>query len=482
MATGDVSNFNAAVDALVQRGWLRHAFMDPLLPLERFGIAADRKPIQVEIGNTTTDTRPSFLPPKPTSVDPSQATGMDNGMVPDQYGIEQITLTLERFEGTQDHNVRTDPLGAIKQFPQKVRAMIQQGKSSVDVWKRDMMLGGSVPYQRSVATPQGVFRSVFGYLSGTTIVTAATNNSVTCTVDDASGFDTVLVNGKPTAVSAGNPLPLLKNGLQIANVTGVVYDGYANGRWGTSMRRLSGVSPAGGASGTLTLDTAVTFASGDVITTPNAPLILRPNAKAHFSQLTSSDTLTASLFNQATAYLGDNSVPHAEEDWYIALGDRTGFAQLKADPDMKGYAQTRINSDYVRKGELDMIMGAALLPTTNAPYNPKNGTMSVNVRRIVIIGAGVQRIGPAMANERYAAIARTANGLIEQTPNFWKTYDDDIVFNIRGPQDRQGETASLSWNVLNSAANPTDYGASSQITDTWSNAALKRAVVLEFAA
>src|SRR5487761_2050648 len=192
MATGDVSNFNAAVDALVQRGWLRHAFMDPLLPKERFGIAADRKPIQVEIGNTTTDTRPSFLPPKPTSVDPSQTTGMDNGMTPDQYGIEQITLTLERFEGTQDHNIRTDPIGAIKQFPHKVRAMLQQAKSSMDVWKRDMILGGNVPYMRSIATPQGVFRSVFGYLSGTTVVTAATVASTTCTVDDASGFDIVL--------------------------------------------------------------------------------------------------------------------------------------------------------------------------------------------------------------------------------------------------------------------------------------------------
>lgn len=482
MATGDVSNFNAAVDALVQRGWLSHAFMDPLLPKERFGIAAERKPIQVEVGNTVTDTRPSFLPPKPTSVDPSQANGNDNGMVPDQYGIEQITLMLERFEGTQDHNVRTDPIGAIKQFPQKVRAMMQQSKSSIDVWKRDMLLGGNVPNLRSNANPQGAFRSVFGYLSGTTIVTAGTSSSTTCTVDDASGFDTVLVNGKPTAVSSSNPLPLLKAGVQIANITGVAYDGFSGGKWGTSMRRVGGVSIACGASGTLTLDTAVSFTSGDVITTPNAPLILRPNSKAHFSQLTSSDTLTARLFDEATSYLGDNSVPFAEDDFYIALGDKTGFSQLKADPDMKGYAQTRIASNYVRKGELDMVMGAALLPTTNAPFQPKNGSMSVAVRRIVIIGGGVQRIGPAAANEHYAAIARTANGLIEQTPNHWKCYDDDIVYNIRGPQDRQGETVSLSWNALNSASNPTDYGASSQITDTWSNAALKRAVVLEFAA
>ncbi len=164
-----------------------------------------------------------------------------------------------------------------------------------------------------------------------------------------------------------------------------------------------------------------------------------------------------------------------------ALGDETGFSQLYADPEMQNYSRTRIKSRYVTNRELDLLMGAASLPTTNAPYQPKQGTMSVGVRRIVIIGAGVQRVGPAEANEHYAAIARTANGLVEQTPNHWKAYDDDIVFNIRGPQDRQGETVSLSWNSLNSASNPTDYGASSQITDTWSNAALKRAVVLEFA-
>lgn len=479
--TGDVSNFNAAVDALVQRGWLRHAFMDRLLPKERFGIAAERKPIQCEVGNTVTDTRPSFLPPKPTSVDPSQTTGMDNGMVPDQYGIEQITLMLERHEGTQDHNIRTDPLGVVKQIPTKVRNMLQQAKSSVDVWKRDMMLGGNVPYMRSVTNPQGAFRSVFGYLSGTTIVTAATTTSNTCHVDDASGFDTVLVNGKPTPVSSTNPLPLLKNGVQIANITGVAYDPYAAGKWGSSMRRWSGVSIACGASANLTFDTAVSFNAGDVITTPNAPLILRPNGKAHYSQLTSSDTLTASLFRQATAYLEDNSVPHAEDEYYIALGDQTGFAQLWNDQEMQSYSRTRLKSRYVENRELDYVMGAALLPTTNAPYQPKQGTMSVGVRRIVIIGGGVQRIGPAAANEHYAAIARTANGLIEQTPNHWKAYDDDIVFNIRGPLDRQGETPSFSWNSMNSASNPTDYGASSQITDTWSNAALKRAVVLEFA-
>lgn len=480
--TGDVSNFNAAVDALVQRGFLKRAFEDPLLPKERFGIAADRQPIQAQVGNTITDSRPGFLPPKPTSVDPSQATGFDNGMTPDQYGIEQFTLRLERHEGTQDHNIRTDPIGAMKQFPHKVRAMLQQAKSSLDVFKRDMMLGGNVPYQRSQATPQGAFRSVFGYLSGTTIVTANTSSSTSCHVDDASGFDTVLVNGAPTAVSSTNPLPLLKNGVQIANVTGVAYDAYASGKWGSSMRRWSGSSIACGASATLTLDTAVSFTAGDVITTPNAPLILRPNGKAHFSQLTSSDTLTAALFRSATAYLEDNSVPHAEDEWYIALGDQTGFAQLFADPEMQSYSRTRLKSRYVENRELDYVMGAALLPTTNAPFQPKSGTMSVNVRRIVIIGGGVQRIGPAAANERYAAIARTANGLIEQTPGHWKGYDDDIVFNIRGPLDRQGETVSLSWNSLNSAANPTDYSASSQITDTWSNAALKRAVVLEFAA
>ena len=479
--TGDVSAFNAAVDALVQRGFLRRAFSDPLLPNERFGIVGERMPIDTQIGNTITDTRPGFLKPRSTSVDPSQATGLDNGMTPDQFPIEQFTLTLERHEGTQDQNIRTDPIGAIKKFPQNVRGMLQQAKSSIDDWKRDILMGGNIPYQASAALPQGKFRSIAGYCSGTTFVTAATTSATTCHVDDASMFDQVLVNGVPTAVSSTNPMPLLKNGVQIANITGVAFDGYSSGQWGTSLRRFKGAGLACGASATLTLDTAVSFSAGDVVSVPNAPLILRPNGKTHFSQLSSSDTLTAALFRSATAYLGDNSVPAFEEGLYLALGDRTSFSQLWADPEMQSYSRTKLESSYVRNAELDVIMDAMLLPTTNAPYQPKAGSMSVGVRRIVICGRDAQRIGPSKSNERYAQIARENDGLVEQTPNFWKGYDNDVVFNIRGPQDRQGETVSLSWNSLNSATNPTDSTANSATSASWSDAALKRAVVLEFA-
>lgn len=469
---GVVSQFPTAIGNMIQQGMLNRGFEDFIEPITGYGAAADLRPVPNHVGDTLTLTRPGLLAANPDPVDPSQATGLDNGMTPDQFGDEQYTITLELFNGASDIDIKTNPMGIVNRFTQVVKAKMVQAANAVDKYKRNCLFGGLVPSGRNPAATK------FGYLSGTTIALTVVTGT-TIVVEDVSGFQNVIVNGVLTPVSAGAPIPLFRNGSQIANVIGFTQHALAAN---LSKRQFVGLGNGGqGISGTLLLDTSVTTAVGDVLQAAFAPLIVRPNGKLHWSQLTASDHLLDANILDAVAYLRDNAIEPVYEDKYLCICDRTSVRQLFSDADFKQILQTRIDSPEFRNGHLAEGLGVVFKFTTNAPIQNISAQNAVAIRRPIILGRGALVDGPSEANETFAAINR--NGGIDEEKGIHYTEEHDgIVFALRPPIDRNGRVMSISYESIRGATVPTDLTAGTNVIGTGSNALIKRAVVLEVAA
>lgn len=482
----DVSQFPAQIADELQQGYLEKAYQPGLEPNEVYNLICDVLPVPNHTGDTLTRTKPGLLTSNEDPIDPSTAIGLQNGMVNEQYNNEQYTITMQLFNGTQSVDIKTMPMGIVSRFRHAVKACVKQSRQSVDKFRRNQLMGG-------LCISKGQLALTSGYLGGTTIALAATTLSTTVHVDDVSGFDFVLVNGTKQPVSAANPLPLLVNGVQIANVIGTALDttnpavnpktGAPIGNMGSSMRYLRGTSAAlasapnipiaaasgRGASGTLTLDTAVSFTQYEVMQSGFAPQIIYPNGKAHYSQLGNADLFSESVIADAVAYLRDAQVPPVVDDMYLCILDNTTWRQLYADQDFKQAFETRGSDPVYSRMRLASHLGVAFFMSTNAPYTPANGILSNPVRWPVIAGGGALVDAPSDVNA-------TFNNISEEEKKFIYTEEyDGIVTALRPPIDAQGRFMQISWESIRGIVVPTDLTANG-IVESAGDGYAKRAV------
>jgi len=467
----NVSQFPGPIANELQQGYLERAYQPGLEPNEVYNLACDRLDVPAHTGDTLTRTKPGLLTANEDPVDPSLATGLTNGMTNEQYANEQYTVTMELFNGTQTIDIKTSPMGILDRWRRVVKAGVKQSRQSVDRYRRNQLMGG-------LCVSKGGLKLVNGYLGGTTIVTTATTTSTTCHVDDASGFTFTLVNGDQVPVSGGAPLPLLKNGVQIANVIGFTLDttnalvnvktGAAVGNGGSSLRVMRGTNAAlassptvalgtnvsgRGASATLTLDTAVSFAAGDVVQSGFAPKIVYPNGKAHFSQLGNSDLFSEAAILDMVAYLRDAQVPPIIDDMYACVLDNTTWRQLYADQDFKQAFETRGGDPVYAKARLASHLGVAFFMSTNAPYTPAQAGLSNPVRWPVVFGQGALVDGISEINGMFADIND------EEKKFAYVSETDGICTAIRPPIDNNGRFVQVSWETIRGDVVPTDLTA-----------------------
>lgn len=485
--TDPVSQFPAQIGNELQQGYLERAYQPGLDPNEVYNLACEVLPVPAHTGDTITRTKPGLLTGNEDPADPSLATGLQNGMVNEQYANEQYTITMELFNGTQSIDIKTMPMGIVSRFRHAVKTSVKQSRQSIDKFRRNNLLGGLV-------VSKGQLKLVSGYAGGTTIATAATTSSTTVHVDDVSGFNFVIVNGDQVPVSAGAPLPLLKNGVQVANVIGYTLDTtnqLANPKWGTSigyggssLRVLRGTSAANfatpttpngqaasgrGASGTLTLDTAVSFAAGDVLQAGFAPQIIYPNGKAHFTQLGNSDIFSEACIADMVAYLRDANIPPIIDDLYLCVLDNTTWRQLYADQDFKQAFETRGDDPVYKRMRLAVHLGVAFFMSTNAPYTPAQTGLSNPVRWPVVLGQGALVDGISDINGMFANITD------EEKKFVYTEEHDGIVSAVRPPIDAQGRFCQISWESIRGITVPTDLTANG-IVETAGDGYAKRAV------
>lgn len=421
----------AGVRAIVQNGLLERAFRDALIPGFLYPQVADLEPISGGVGDTITKTRTGLITPSTTPL------GGATDPAPSTYGIEQFSLTIDQYAQSIDTNMLQSAISAASKYVKDVQTLGTGAGQSLNRVARNRLYGA--------------------YGGGTTFVPAGGSTNTTWVVDDASGFDKVLVNGVPTAVSVSAPL----------NVT---INGVANTVVGCNL-----------ATNTLTLGTTVAITTGWAVVASTTSYFVRPNARTSQWTLADTDVATMSLFRSAVARLRAMAVPTVD-GYYVAHIDSYTEAQLFNDADFKQALQGRVDSPVFRDLSIGRFGGIDWVRNIEAPTSTK--TLAAGAGRVVhrplVVGAGSLIAGPladmgSLLSET-SLDATAANGA---APAIEMVDAADTGLQValitRAPQDRLQQVVSTTYSWVGDFCVPSD-AVTSAVSDP---AFYKRGVVVE---
>src|ERR1700733_12723644 len=260
-----IQNFPAALQPIIQQGFLEREFEQALVSRLGYRACAEREEIAVGIGETLTKTRAGLKPTVTVPLVPSTNTNFDNGLTPTNWGVEQYTITINHYAATTDLNMVTSRVGLASQFLQNAYANGEQAARSLDELARNALFSA--------------------YFAGNTRVRVTLGGAGTSVaVDDIRGFQIAFVNGVQQSVSASNPLTVT-----------IGADAYTE--VGATADTTNVSTTSGGISGVLTLSGNVSVSdgtSGNTITAATASSIMRPSGRTNTSLIVAADTLVMS--------------------------------------------------------------------------------------------------------------------------------------------------------------------------------------------
>jgi hypothetical protein len=293
----------------------------------------------------------------------------------------------------------------------------------------------------------------------TRVRTTLASAAPTVAVDDVRGFQIVFVNGVQQSVSSSSPMTVTI-GSSVYSIVSVAVD-------------TTNVSTApNGQSGVLTLSGNASVSdgtAGNTVTAANGSTIVRPSQRSNTSLITASDTLTMSNLLDAVAKLRLNAVPEIDGAYNCYL-DPVSSRQLFADPDFKQLFQGATSANQVfKKGMTNDFLGLRFVPTTEAFVQQHPTLAGLMVRRPVICGQG------ALVEGDFAGMAAKdvapADSIV--------TMVDGIAMVTREAIDRLQQIIAQSWYWIGGFCAPSDTTTNSTTVPTATNAAYKRAVILE---
>jgi hypothetical protein len=435
-----IQNFPASLLPIIQQGFLEREFAQALRSRLGYRACADRVDIAVGIGETLIKTRAGLRPSVTTPLAPATNTNLDNGLTPSAWGVEQYTITINHYAATTDLNMVTERVGLASQFLQNAYVNGEQAARSLDELGRNALFAA--------------------YLGGNTrIRTSLTSAAPVVTVDDIRGFQSVFVNGVQTLVNGSAPMTVTI-GANTYTLIAVAVD-------------PTNVSTSpNGSSGTLTLSSNVSILDGaaaNTVAAASGSSIVRPSQRTNTSQILASDTLSMSCLLDAVAKLRMNAVPEIDGAYNCYL-DPVSSRQLFADPDFKQLFQGATSANQVfRNGMTNDFLGLRFVPTTEAFVQPHPTLSGLMVRRPVICGQGALIEGDfaGMGTQDLAP----ADSIVSMV--------DGIAMVTREAIDRLQQIIAQSWYWIGGFCAPSDTTTNATTVPTATNAAYKRAVVVE---
>ncbi len=435
-----IQNFPPALQPAIQQGFLEREFEQALRSRLGYRACADREEIAVGIGETLTKTRAGLKPSVTTPLAPTTNTNLDNGITIANWGVEQYTISINHYAASTDLNMVTSRVGIASQFLQNAYINGEQAARSLDELARNAL-----------------FNAYFG--GNTRVRTTLASAGPSVAVDDIRGFMTAFVNGVQQQVSSANVLNVMINGNSYVLVAAVA--------------DAPSVSLApNGISGVLTFSTNVAVSdgtTGNTVTAANASVIIRPSQRGNTSALLAGDTLTMSCLLDAVSKLRMNAVPEIEGVYNCYL-DPGSARQLFADPDFKQLFQGATSANQVfRQGMVNELLGLRFVTTTEAFVQAHPTLAGLNVRRPIICGQG------ALIEGDFAGMAAD-----DVAPNdSIVSIVDGVAMVTREPIDRLQQIIAQSWYWIGGFCAPSDTTTNSTIFPTATNAAFKRAVMIE---
>jgi hypothetical protein len=435
-----IQNFPAALQPIIQQGFLEREFEQALVSRLGYRACADREDIAVGIGETLTKTRAGLRPTVTVPLSPATNTNLDNGLTPGNWGVEQYTITINHYAATADLNMVTSRVGIASQFLQNAYTNGEQAARSLDELARNAL-----------------FSAYFG--GNTRVRTTLTSAGVAVAVDDIRGFQFAFVNGVQQSISASAPLTVTIGSNVYTTVSAAADTSNVSTTWG-------------GMSGVLTLSGSVSVSdgtAGNTILSATASSIMRPSGRGNVSQLIATDTLTMSCLLDSVARLRVNAVPEIDGAYNCYL-DPVSARQLFSDPDFKQLFQGATSANQVfRKGMTNDFLGLRFMPTTEVFVQPHPLLANVMIRRPIICGQGALIEGDfaGMAADDVApsdSIVTMVNGVAMVT---------------REPIDRLQQIIAQSWYWMGGYCAPSDTTTNPTTVPTSTNASYKRAVMVE---
>jgi hypothetical protein len=435
-----IQNFPAALQPIIQQGFLEREFQQALNSRLGYRAVADRMEFAVGIGETLTKTRAGLKPSVVTPLQPATNTNLDNGLVPQSYGVEQFTITLNHYAATTDLNMVTSRVGIASQFLQNAAINGEQAARSLDELARNALFA---PY--------------FG--GNTHVRTTLGSANVAVAVDDVRGFQTVFVNGVQTPVGGSSSL-VVTVGSNSYTLIGAAVDA-------TNVS-----SRPGGISGVLTFGTAVTVAdatAGNAVVAATASAIMRPGNRTTARALQAGDQLTMSVLLNAVATLRLNAVPQIDGAYNCYL-DPVSARQLFSDNDFRQLFQGATSAnDVFRQGMINEFLGLRFALTNEAYVQGHPTIMGAVIRRPIICGQGALIEGDFAGMG--AADVAPADSIVAMV--------DGVAMVTREPIDRLQQIIAQSWYWIGGFTAPSDTTTNPATVPTATNAAYKRAVLVE---
>jgi len=437
-----ISNFPAALQPIIQQGFLEREFQQALRSKLGYRACADREDIAVGIGETLTKTRAGLIPAITIPLIASTNTNLDNGLSPGSWNVEQYTLTLSHYAATMDLNMVTSRVGIASQFLQNAYINGEQAARSLDDIARNALFGA--------------------YFSGNTRVRLALASSApVIAVDDIRGFQTAFVNGVQQPISSSNSLGVTV-GSDLYSLIGATQD------------TVNLSTTPGGYSGLLTFSGNITVgdgALGNEVLAATASLILRPNSRTTSAQLQISDTLTMSNVLDAVANLRLNAVPDIDGAYNCYL-DPISARQLFADQDFQRLFIGATSANEVFRpgqGVVNDFLGLRFVLTTESFVQPSPNIAGSMIRRPIVVGQG------ALIEGDFAGMAADDVAPKDSVVSMI----DNVCMVTREPIDRLQQIIAQSWYWIGGFCAPSDTTTNPLTVPTSTNANFKRAVLIE---
>jgi hypothetical protein len=435
-----IQNFPAALQPIIQQGFLEREFETALKSRLGYRLIADREEFAVGIGETLTKTRAGLKPSVTVPLQALSNTNLDNGLTATNWGVEQYTISLNFYAATQDLNMVTSRVGIASQFLQNAATNGEQAARSLDELARNALFapyfGGNTRVSASLAAPQPSVE-----------------------VDDIRGFLTAFSNGVQQIVSTSYPLAVTV-GANLYTLISVTPDA------------VNTSTAPNGISGQLGFGSNVSIADGtqgNAVQAATASSIVRPAGRTTTAGLQATDTLAMGNLLDAVALLRRNAVPLVGGVYNCYL-DPVSARQLFSDPDFKQLFQGATSSNPVfRQGMVSDFLGLRFITTTEAYVQSHPSISNLFVRRPIVCGQG------ALIEGDFAGMAADDVAPKDSLVNVI----DNVAMVTREPIDRLQQIIAQSWYWIGGFCAPSDTTTTPTTVPTATNANYKRAVMIE---
>lgn len=449
-----VVGFNASVVSAIQDRTLARVFRDALYPRILYRAEADPELWLANLGTNQTFTRSGTMRPttRPltANADPTPAT----------YGMEQWEAFAQQYGGSIDTHMPTSYTTLASLYLRNMHQLGLHAAQSLNRVVRDRIYNA--------------------YVAGNTVVAANVGGGTTFRVVSLDGFTRRQLNGRPTAVSPANPLPILitSGGVVLTrNVVGFTPD-------------FPGDEIHGGV---LTIDVAhAGLTARDIVRAVNRSRIIRSGGGESVDAISSGDLFTVENVRAAVAQLRKDNVPTHDDGTYHCHLDPDSENQIFSDNEFQRLNQSLPDYMHYRELALGTFGGVAFYRNTEAPVvatvdqDPNFGftfaaeltnATGVEIHRPLFTGGGSieekyldesKYISEAGVQGKIGEFAITNNGV--------QVMAERVRLVLRSPQDRLQQQTSASWSHSGDWAIPTDA------LNTTSPADYKRALVVEHGA